>query len=351
VSGQPRDRSVVLLRSDAGPNIGTGHLMRQRALAEAWTERSAAVHLLTSTREPALLAPFRHLGVHIHVLPSPHPHPDDRDRVTALVAALHPSWISIDGYQFDSGYLGAVREAGCRTLLIDDMAHLDDYPVDVLVNQNAHATRLGYRVRPDTRLMLGTDYVLLRNEYRSSRPAPRAPGPVQSVLVTLGGADPLGVTSVVVSALGRLRDHSIRATIIIGAANRQRQAIEDLAAQMRPGLRVLQGVDDMRSHMANADLAIASAGSTVWELAYMGVPSLLIDTGPAERLLLAGLDEIRLFERVGSADDVSAEQLATALEARIDDPTWRSAMSERAMRVVDGHGVERVLDATSGDVP
>jgi spore coat polysaccharide biosynthesis predicted glycosyltransferase SpsG len=261
--------------------------------------------------------------------------------------ALRPSWLIVDGYQFDVDYLRSASGGDARVMVVDDMAHLDCYPVATVLNQNAHASMLSYPADPGTRLLLGTEYALLRNEYRGERPRPRKVSDVRSVVVSAGGGDPHRVTEMVVEALARLR-RSFRTTIVIGPANPRVTAIWRAASALGPDVRVLHAVPRMREVLDDADLAVSTAGSTVWELAYMGVPALLVEAGQAERLLLAGLERIGLFDRIGAISELDADTVAAVIDRRVADTEWRATMAERGMRTVDGRGVHRVLDATFG---
>ena len=51
-------------------------------------------------------------------------------------------------------------ELGYPLLVIDDYAHQDYYHCDMILNQNAGAERFNYRTKANTKLLLGTDYVL-----------------------------------------------------------------------------------------------------------------------------------------------------------------------------------------------
>ena len=55
------------------------------------------------------------------------------------------------------------------------------------------------------------------------------------------------------------------------------------------GRSLERAVDDMPAAMAWADLAITSGGSTVWELARIGCPALVVETVPVEKALVTGL--------------------------------------------------------------
>ncbi|MCG2756942.1 MAG: hypothetical protein L6263_00720 [Desulfobacteraceae bacterium] len=48
--------------------------------------------------------------------------------------STNTTWIVVDGYHFTPDYQKATREKGYRLLVIDDMAHLDHYHADILLN-------------------------------------------------------------------------------------------------------------------------------------------------------------------------------------------------------------------------
>jgi UDP-2,4-diacetamido-2,4,6-trideoxy-beta-L-altropyranose hydrolase len=344
---RPAGSAVVMLRADATAGMGTGHLMRLRALAEGLREGGTEVHLLTATDQPGLLASFRQLGVVIHAVPSIHPDPRDVARLGAAAATIRPSWIVVDGYHFDAGYLEAAARAA-SVLVVDDLARLDRYPVAGILNQNAHALLLHYPATPETRLLLGTDYVLLRSEFRALPPPKRELADVRTMLVMAGGADPHRFTELVIEGLGRLGPVAIRVSIVVGPANTRGGEIRRAASALGPDVRVVESATAVRGLMEEADLAISTAGSTVWELAYMGVPALLADAGEAERLLVSGIERLGLFERIGSIGQIDASTVADAISQRMTDRAWRATMSERGRSIVDGRGVERVIGATIG---
>ena len=73
--------------------------------------------------------------------------------------------------------------------------------------------------------------------------------------------------------------------VIVGAANRDGDRIDAAVADPDLGFRagVRRAVADMPAEMAWADLAVTSGGSTVWELARIGCPALVVETVPVER--------------------------------------------------------------------
>jgi spore coat polysaccharide biosynthesis predicted glycosyltransferase SpsG len=163
------------------------------------------------------------------------------------------------------------------------------------------------------------------------------------LLVTLGGADPQNLTGALVEALGPVGAAGVDVLVVVGGANPRRDEIRDRAAES--GLRVAQDVADMSELLAWADVGLSSGGTTVWEMAFLGLPAVVGAVAPIERLLLAGLEQADLFVRLGwLADRDPAEVVGQAL-ALLADPERRRAMSSQARALVDGLGAERVVAA------
>jgi spore coat polysaccharide biosynthesis predicted glycosyltransferase SpsG len=260
----------------------------------------------------------------------------------------------IDGEGFDANYLGALAGVSRRVLLVDDMAERPGYPVGFVLNQNAHADRAQYPADSTSRFLLGLRYVLLRREFVPSPPPRTIPTVARHLLVTFGGADPTRMTARTLGSLRRLpagirRGLSVR--VIVGAANPDANAIAALIAELDDGMQVelKRAVTDMSSEMAWADLALTSGGSTVWELARTGCPSLVVETVPVEQLLASGLARAGLFALLGAEADLDEQAIADEIAVRAEDWAWRSEMSDLGRQLVDGEGAFRVAEVLADD--
>jgi UDP-2,4-diacetamido-2,4,6-trideoxy-beta-L-altropyranose hydrolase len=264
----------------------------------------------------------------------------------SVLGALSEPWVAIDGYHFDEAYVARAQGAGCRVLHLDDMAHLSRYTADIVVNQNAHAGTLRYRTGPRTKLLAGPRYAILRPEFSQVRPPWRTRRRAKHLLITFGGADPHQLTEKAIRAVSLLgRRPALTVTVVVGGANPRWRRIARLAKATDDRIRLVRAATNMAEIMAAADLAVSSAGTTVWELAAMGVPALLIESGPSEHLVLTGLKRIGLYDELGCAPEIQAGSIAGVISARLEDPHWRHRAHLLARKTVDGHGVGRILSA------
>ena len=200
----------LLLRADADPAQGAGHVMRCLALGESWHREGGQVTLLSSRLNPALRKRTETLGIDLAEIPMPHPDTSDlRSSFIALEKASREStelpWVVLDGYHFDTVYQSLLRSAGWRLMLIDDTAHLLRYDADIILNHGLDAQRLTYNCAPDTLLLLGTRFALLRSEFQRQRGViGSCPDFACKILVSLGGSDAENITLKIIEALEQI---------------------------------------------------------------------------------------------------------------------------------------------------
>lgn len=339
----------LLLRADADAIQGTGHVMRCLALVRAWQSRGGVVHFVTASPTPLLRRPIEFTGALVTDIAQPYPAARDLDGMRGMLDRLGreseaPPWVVVDGYHFAPAYHSAIRQLGCRLLVIDDDVHLPRYDADILLNHGVQAPRLAYSNSGDAWLLLGTRYALLRAEFESWRGFQRAvPKVAKNLLITCGGADTANVTAKILDALAILEDRALDVQILAGPLNPHLEELRRRSAALHYPLHV--GVVDPAPAMAWADIAVAAAGTTAWELAFMQTPALLLVVAQNQDRVAKGVAEFGAGQSLGWAEQLSIGDIAQALRQLIEDPERRQRMAHRGKILVDGHGPARVLAA------
>jgi UDP-2,4-diacetamido-2,4,6-trideoxy-beta-L-altropyranose hydrolase len=342
---------TLLIRADGSIAMGTGHVMRMIALAQAWQDAGGETFFLCAETTPALEERIRAEGFGLKKLADA---PGGKEDLEATCSAISqhggkaaPFAVAFDGYQFGSDFQRGLKDKGCRLLMVDDYGHADFYHTDLVLNQNMSAHASLYARRGDaTKLLLGPEYALLRREFLQFQSgAGDTPERASKLLVTLGGADADNVTKRVIDGLA---GSGFEVKVAVGGSNPHLASLRQAADEASRGTTKIDLVIDSREMpqlMVWADFAVAAAGSTSWELAFSGLPTLFIiladnQAGNAWEMERRGfgfcLGEHAQFDEQRFRDSV----LSLAADRRL-----RAGFASRGRELVDGRGGARVARA------
>lgn len=333
----------MLIRADAGVEMGTGHVMRCLALAQAWQDLGGTAIFLSAQSTTPISDRISAEGCEHVRQRFQAGGTEDASFTLDLCRSRDVNWIVLDGYAFGAEYQRSLRSSRSNLLCIDDNADAGEFYSNFVLNTNLHACESMYAARaPETRLLLGPKFALLRREFKNwRRERRRFPAIANRILLTMGGTDPAGLTSKALEAL-RTAPGDIEIRVAISSSNPRINELTKACEQ--PELRARLEVDpSMPDLMAWADMAIAAAGTTCWELCRFGVPTIVIDVAENQRSIAAELGRQEVCLHAGDAQHASDQKILELTELLRKSPERRQAMSDRGRRLVDGKGAERVV--------
>ena len=235
---------TLLIRADASTAIGTGHVMRCIALAEAWNDAGGKTVFATAQNTESIRKRVANESCEILAVPFAKGSEDDLQHTIALGQKQNCEWVVVDGYQFGADYQNGLKAVGLKVLFLDDYGHSKHYSADLVLNQNLSASGALYSNRESqTRLLLGPRYALLRREFNAWRDWERTIFPnCRRVLVTMGGSDERNVTATVIKALSAIGD--LEATVLVGGSNPHLHELQDIAARGVIKVKLLKDVSN-----------------------------------------------------------------------------------------------------------
>ena len=341
--------STLFIRADASVYIGTGHIMRMIALGQAWQAQGGEVYFLCAEITPALEQRLASEGFHLLRIDATLGSQEDLSDTMHLIAETlqadrQNARVVLDGYHFGSDYQLGIKAAGFKLLVVDDYGHADFYHADWVLNQNISAREELYAKRsPATKLLLGPKFAMLRKEFLAYKGWQREIAPVaEKILVTLGGSDPDNVTLKVIQAL---IDLDLHAKVVIGGSNPHLCEIENFIQSQNDStalIEVVVNATNMPELMAWADVAITAAGSTCWELAFMGLPSMFVILAENQLEIAMQLDAEGFGICLGNWGGLKNDKLAEAISALARDNNFLKIVSKIGRGLVDGEGTAAI---------
>lgn len=337
---------MIVIRADASSVTGTGHVMRCLALAQAWHDSGGEIRFLCSEIPDPVRSVLHDEGITVIEIDAVRGSPEDALATRAHLEEVGAGALVLDGYCFSREYQAVFRQGRFPLLVIDDNGQVGGYDTDLILDQNLGADPVVYEERPaDAGMLLGTEYALLRREFRDRERTDRAFATGDGrILVTLGGGNVHGVTQVVLRGLDRVDRRQLAVTLVAGGASESYEELIHVIEGLQVRIDLKHHVADMSALMAGTDIAISAGGSTCWELAYMGVPGLTIIQAENQRLIAEKLDVAGVLQCLGQMAEVGEERVAAAVIALLSSPERREEMSRKGHTLVDGQGAMRVVE-------
>lgn len=353
----------ILFRTDASLQIGSGHVMRCLTLADELRQCGAGISFVCREHPGNLIGLIEGKGYPVVRLPQSTVEytasPDDVDHAAwlglswqqdalATIAAteeIQPDWLIIDHYAVDHRWEEQLRPHVGKIMVIDDLADRQ-HNCDLLLDQNLYQAmerRYAGLIPQDSAQLLGPRFALLRQEFAAARARrEKCVGKVRRILVFMGGSDLANATCKVLDALQLVARPELQIDVVIGPQMEHRADIQSRCRNMRQ-VTCHEQVTDMVGLMAQADLAIGAGGTTVWERACLGLPSLVVSIADNQTAVAESVGERGCCLYLGRATEVTAIEISHALATLCKTPELLRHFSSASAQLTDGRGVERVV--------
>lgn len=343
MSEQP---SRVSCRVDASEKIGSGHVARCVALAQALRDRGSETTFLSRALTNQAETMIREQAFPI-ILTGATDGTDWKEDAEATRAILPMTdWLIVDHYDLDARWHSAVRDKEMRVLVIDDLANRP-YACDVLIDPGRPESELSiydHLVPPDCQIFGGPRYALLRHDFRELHD--QMPGQVRTdplnLLIFFGSVDGQGLTEIAIQSISDpLLSDRVTAHIVTTDANPRRQEIREVCDTLN-NVVVHENVSNMADLLQMMDISLGSGGVALWERCCAGIPGIAVNITENQTPSLVMAEAAGAIKMLGLAEAKVGSLLTAELASLVDDPDRRSKMVASARTLVDGGGANRV---------
>jgi len=332
---------MIGIRTDANSTIATGHMMRCLSIAKGLVESGQDVLFICADENSLSFIDGR--GFECEVLDTPWEKMESE--VPKLLSVIERHGITqliVDSYLVTGNYLHTLSFA-VQTIYIDDL-NAFDYPVDILLNYNIYAMDLAYKLEvagKKVEYILGPKYAPLRQEFCGVWKEIKSS--VTDVLITTGGADLIGMAQLLVDKIPIIEPLSgIHFHVISGKFGHVRNNPDS------HNITIHCDVQNVAELMMKCDIAITAAGFTMYELCACGVPAVSFIFADNQILGAEKFDKMGLITYAGDArKDINAcaDRILSILQTHITNFRYREKCSDRMQRIIDGHGIQRIVDS------
>ncbi|NKI58349.1 UDP-2,4-diacetamido-2,4,6-trideoxy-beta-L-altropyranose hydrolase [Labrenzia sp. PO1] len=357
-----------VFRVDGGPIIGSGHVVRCLTLAQKLHQSGLICMFITRPDSGPLIDQIGASGFEVSTL-SERPEPPasgqheswignwaaDADEFAEAVSRLQDNRIVVitDHYGIDHRWQSRIGKMASSLIVIDDLADRRHH-CDILIDQNLGRTAADYAglVPNGCELLCGTSFSILRDGFLGVRDrslvTKRSKTAPKRYLVSMGGADRDNFSAIALAAIEELASAGVdveHVDILLGGiaanANELRERIKNSSLPVTLHI----DSDQVPQLMADADLAIGAAGTTLLERLVVGLPVVVLANASNQVRLLGMVDDYGFGRYAGWVNEVSANDLAETIRGITSDPGKWHEMVMNSSRLCDGEGCNRVVEA------
>ena len=343
----------ALFRVDSSTQIGGGHLFRCLTLAKALRREHWQCVFLTLNTPGNLNQLINDNGFHLVVAENGGAMEAQSDaflwRNWILSQPYSVDLVVADHYQLDASWHKIIKALCSALLVIDDLANRD-YRCDALLDQSTGRLVDDYqgKVPSDCRMLLGTQYALLREEFAALRPKAlakrQATEVINRLLIAISATDPNNVTLEVLQALkaSGCEQQLNEIHIILTSQAPGIPAVQRYLKQQLPHAQLHIDAQHPEDIIFRCDFYIAAAGTSLLERHSLGLSGILLCIADNQRHIAEASLQMGSVSTVLKPEQLRAE-LGNCVKRLITSPQKARLRSLTAAQQCDARGCERVV--------
>lgn len=324
-------RKKIIIRVDGYPEIGLGHVYRAILLANSLMGHEVLIVL--SAKSTLGITKIKEYFLSYRVV-------SDDEEFFELLENEKPDILINDILNTSLAYMNKVK------LLVDRIVNFEDVGEGSRV-ANAVVNALYESGTVGSNYYWGHKYYCLRDEFLITTPK-KFSDEVENVLVVFGGTDPGHYTERLFEVIDSMETNSkITYQFVLGLGFDREEEFREKAALSRQNIKIIKDVKMMSKYMAKADIAISSQGRTMYELAAMKVPTIIMAQNERETTHEFGYLK-NGFMNLGNGMELENETLKEMLTVLIHTPQIRRQMRKSMAQMKLTDGIERVKNIILG---
>ena len=309
---------------DGNAEIGLGHFYRMINLAKSLSKNNHVTFMTNNKSELLRLEnKFK-----IESIP--------KGKIGAFEKKLNqlkPDVIIIDKHRENNVNLGIMKRS-CNYLLSIDYVGKNVNHISKnfgILYQNKH-------IEQNTTF----EYSLLNKNITKQKPI-QITKKIHNIVVLQGGSDTHCFTPKIIDALHDL-SNEIQISVVLGPSFLCHNEIKKILVKLERKITITNNIKNMGSFLKNFDLAITAGGMTLLELAYLGIPSVIICGEKFENETAKKMEILGYGINLGFGKTVSKNKIYNTTKSLIADYSLRKKMNNNGKRIIDGKGLLRITE-------
>jgi len=320
------------IRVDIGKDVGSGHFFRCLSIGKKLIENGFKIIFIVNNKKEFVAhqngeqIPFKVLGSI-----------DENERIKECkILTKNISNFIID-LPFNSERYSELLKNCCKVIIIDDLGNKKIFS-QLLFNGSIVNEFQNYSIdKKITKYFVGPQYIILRPEFEIIREKIHSPNKkLQRILLTFGGNDDNDVTRRIISYF---YNKNFDITIVLGPSYKHSANLKEMI-QKKKNFKIISNEKNIARLFAEQDLVISSSGITVYELACLGIPCILIPSDVHQKKTAIEMEKHGFGIHYGFWDDDFSK--LDRIISSLSNYSIREKMCLIGRKLVDGKGLSRI---------
>jgi len=316
----------VLFRTKGNHKQGMGDVMGSLAIADAFRNRSSQDKIsFLIDNDPEAIQEINTREYKINPV-------ENIEQEISYFQNNHPDVIIVNMLKSYEKRLELFKQNSRLLVTIDDSgtaARLADIKINPLYYSDDAINDPDY-------IALGKEFICANNNNKIVNDK------VENILVTQGGGDTYGFTPKIINALSEVEE-SVHINVVIGPAYKHFDELNEVTNKSKRHFNLIHRAHNMCQLIQDADLAITGGGNTMFEIACLGVPAIVVCGDTFEEETADRMEKWGIMENLGFGLNVSQKLILDQTKLLMKDIKRRSEMSINGRERIDGRGAERVV--------
>ena len=278
----------------------------------------------------------------------------DAAETKSIIDGLNIDILVADHYAIDSSWMDLFSDTVDKRVIIDDLANRK-HSCDLLIDQNYGRTHEQYfnLVTSATKLLLGTNYVLINEDFQKARrhsKALRLNRKQSTINICMGGIDKDNATLKALAVLDEIYElQNWNVDVVLRSESPHIESIKEYSQKMSITTSVVLDSENIAALFSKADIAIGAGGVTMWERCCLGLPTILVTIADNQIPAASAVSATGACLYAGDIRDLNwTKQLEIQLKLLVGSPSKVHSMSVQASKVCDGWGLNKVCNVIEG---
>ena len=340
------NKQTIFFKAEANNQVGGGHLHRCLSLADECINAGFDVGFIFADSSISSHEKVIKLGYRIHLIPKQHQL--DLETYLEFVPEYSLVLFDTDNPVFYTGELiSNLRINNIKTACFT-ISDLNKISTDILINPNIISKTHTYLTPKSTKKLLGPPYLIFNKEYKAINTKKKPFNYPLNLLLFFGNADTHHLTKYFIRIIDSLESYLRKVVIIVGSLNSDIEEINDFIKNIESveiNLHINISTNKIIQLYQETDIAITSAGKSMWEMALFYIPQIVIASSPRETTYTDYISKLKYIHKLCNYTELPTSKMMEAKIIKIlESRKMETLKTKEFCSIINSDGVKLICD-------